>query len=95
MIPFKRIALNTLLFGIIERDGRLHTYCLVSEKQKQDTLLLMMNEIRNTYLNCKKCEIVFIETNIEYDINIQSGFLEKDIEIMFDDLHGCDYTIVI
>lgn len=95
MIAFKRVSLNTLVFDIIERDGRLHTYCLVSEEQKQEVLLFAMNEIRNSYKNCEKCEVEFIESNIEYEISTKSGILEKDIEIMFDDLHSCDYTIVL
>ena len=95
MTTFKSVKLNTLVFDIIERDGRVYTYCLVSERQKQEVLLFAMNEIRNTYKNCKTCEVEFIETNIEYEVTIKSGILEKDIEIMFDDLHSCDYTIVL
>ena len=95
MIPFKSVTLNTLVFDIIEKDGRLYTYCLVSERQKQETLLLAMNAIRNTYKNCLKCEVEFIESKIEYEVTIKSGFLEKDIEIMFDELHSCDYTIFL
>ena len=95
MLSVKSVKLNTLVFDIIESTGALYTYCLVSERQKKDILLLTMNEIRNTYKNCRKCEIEFIESNIEYEISIRSGILEKDIEIMFDQLHNCDYTIVL
>lgn len=85
--------LNVVDF-IIYQDNIAYTYTLISEKINVAGIMNSIKMIVDTYKGDVSYEVNEIHLQ-NYNIDICSGLIEKDIEIHFQKIYDSDYTIVL